>query len=689
MYRKPNENIERYKMDNNESKMNLIGRRFEDFFSKLMNPHYYEGTKYAEYFSEIDEDGRSKIYVYDPFEVEIDKIMKNPHDQMKYMVGLTGMGKTTLLRNYFRIVDRDVKLTNEKIIVYISFYNVNLSGDNPQKSVENEIVTYMIRTIKVLIESNKEIVANQTEFWKEFYGFIKNNKPTLLENESLTPDSDFITDILGEVSDDRLMKQLKMLCDSKPIEYYSSFIKFLLRKIPEIKQIVMIYDDIEAKASVFHRPLVEVARHVHACFGAVDERAISVKTIVSMRAYTFRANIGRESEARREHLEHDALLKTETVNLHNIFEARFRYIEERENKNNVADSKSTIQAKKVLEYVEQQLDNMGGKIIYKLSNNNLCDAMLLYCHVLTNVEWVACDEIENKGSFIIGEKNYKLTKDNILRAIANGNSKVYFGENNKYVPNLLFNQLEGSELIGLYIIRYLKKLGISRVYGIKYAEGKEIYRDISSLFIRNNDSEARKDAWRYRILNVIEYFYYSGILFRSLCDIEDIPDKQVERKYSNEYKLYLAPRGECLYGMLSDNAVLLELYRDDIYVDLPGNDIVTDNMSSTAEVFDYLIKYVAFLFECEKRNIANASDNLNRYQELIGDEFITALLLQGIVKNIIVYFKKQGEDSFYNELMENARTIINNMIEYSQKIEEVYKVIFKVPDDLKKLISNV
>lgn len=116
MNQKPNENINFYDKSLNENK-NQIGRKFKEIFNILTSSSYYEGTKYAEFFNDFNDDGTNTIYVYDPLEKNLEKIKQSNNNELKYLVGLTGMGKTTLLRNYFKIQNRDIKIIGNDIIV--------------------------------------------------------------------------------------------------------------------------------------------------------------------------------------------------------------------------------------------------------------------------------------------------------------------------------------------------------------------------------------------------------------------------------------------------------------------------------------------------------------------------------------------------------------------------------------------
>ena len=155
MYRRPNTDYN-WKSDKEKRRRNQIGRRFSEFFDIILNPDYYEGTKYGKYFSETREDGTSRIYIKDPLEKELIEFCESKSNVMKYLVGYTGIGKTTLLRNFWKVFDRDIKIDNESVVLYISFYYAQLSSDNPQQSIENEIIAYIKLAIKKIMKEKRE-----------------------------------------------------------------------------------------------------------------------------------------------------------------------------------------------------------------------------------------------------------------------------------------------------------------------------------------------------------------------------------------------------------------------------------------------------------------------------------------------------------------------------------------------------
>lgn len=678
MYRCPNEGYSRT-LKRVEAR-NQIGKKFSAIFDILLDPDYYEGTLYGRYFNEQKEDGTSRIYVNDPLENSLQEIYDKEENIIKYLVGFTGMGKTTLLRNFFRVQDRDVHINGDSIIIYISFYYASLTSDQPQQSVENEVIKYLIRAIRKLMERNSQLLEQEDMFWGNLYDYIEKNKPVCLQNEELNPKLS-LKEWIGESnlkSLEQKKKDLERSCEKNRFDYYSCLLKFVLSNIPDIHNICMIYDDIESKEAIFHRPIVEIARHLHSCFSCIEDKNSWIKSIVSLRAYTFRSNIDRQLEARREQIKKNTIFKMETARLNDIFEARFLEIERLKGiLKQVKNIDSYIDAHKQFDLIMQQFEGKFSEMIYSLANCNLCNAMLMYSHILINVEWIAKDEIEIRGSFKFNAENYRLTAKTIFHALACGNESTYI-ENEKesnYFPNILHNggKEEGAELFNLLIIRYLMRKKATDLYGETYINREDIINDISKVFLESTDSEIKVEKWKMRVVDSLDYLYSSGILLRSIYDIETLDPEQIERQYKGSFKLYLSPRGQFLYNLFSQNALLLELYRDTIYTNIEKNDILTCDMK-TYDIMDYLIKYIKALFRFERRNIGDAIPNLGQYQEFFGSELLVSPLLEGIFKNIKTYYPDGGND--YDALLCNLKALLDEIYQYINLVERERGVRF-------------
>ena len=182
-----------------------------------------------------------------------------------------------------------------------------------------------------------------------------------------------------------------------------------------------------------------------------------------------------------------------------------------------------------------------------------------------------------------------------------------------------------------------------------------------------------KEQWKDKLNEAISFLFQKGILFRSLYDIEIENPDQIQRAYHDTFKLYLAPRGSKLYSLLENNSVLLEIYRDDIEVDLPKNDTITSYLS-TFEKFNYIIQLLDVLFTIEKQNIAQSLWNLETYLEDIGNEFITQHLLSGVVNNIQAYYGEVDEN--HRKIVEIVDAFIDKMFAYGTHLNQRYKAKF-------------
>ena len=684
MYRCPNDSYTR-KSSKETSKKNQIGRKFSDIFDVLLDPSYYEGTPHGRHFKRLNPDGTSKIYVRDPLEDKLKDFCNMKSNTLNYLVGFTGMGKTTLLRNFFKVQDRDVHFEDDTLVIYISFYYANLNADHPQRSVENEVIKYLSRAITKLGQTYPSIVQNEDIFWNGLYEYIEQNKPVSLQNDEITPDVSLFSLFMPtqEKSVEQKKAQLIRACERNRLEYYSSMLKYILIRANSIHNVYFIFDDIESKEAVFHRPVVEVARHLHSCFSCTDGKDILLKTLVSLRAYTFRSNVDRQLEARREQIERNTIFKRDIVSLSKIFDARFAELQATLGTEEKAKVKTSYDAAvEQVGIVSRQIDMSFSPIILSLANSNLCNAMVMYNTILVNVEWIAKNEQEDSGGFQVSANSYRLTAKTVFRALACGNEVSYSDKYTNYFPNILHNgKEEGSELINLLILRYLIKKDATDLYGETYVQRSEIIQDIADVFISTSDSNIKIERWQERIIESLNYLYDSGVLLRSIYDIESLDNDLIERKYSRGFKLYVSPRGQYLFSLFSQNALLLELYRDSIYVDLRGNDRLTDDMR-TFDVMQYLIAYVRKLFEYEKRNIGEAFVNLRKYQEYFGDELLISPLLEGIVKNICSYFRAGCEE--YNELMDEIQLFTSNIKQYTHILSNDTGIHFRLSDYFKE-----
>ena len=129
----------------------------------------------------------------------------------------------------------------------------------------------------------------------------------------------------------------------------------------------------------------------------------------------------------------------------------------------------------------------------------------------------------------------------------------------------------------------------------------------------------------------------------------------------------------------------MNLSENILIIDLPNNDKLT-NQLETATVFEYLLNFIEICFKTEMKNICDAIPRLNKYYDVIGSEYISSIMLEGIVKNLIAYFKEVDEDFEY--LNQKAQSICNNMRKYSTDIGDKQGVYFDISHYLKEYMER-
>ena len=209
------------------------------------------------------------------------------------------------------------------------------------------------------------------------------------------------------------------------------------------------------------------------------------------------------------------------------------------------------------------------------------------------------------------------------------------------------------------------KHDIKFVYGDEYIEGDELATKLTSIFCSGRTPDQVRRQLNKRFSSTIDYLYDNGILLRSLYDIETEDKQQIKRHYAGSYKLYLAPKGYAIYKMLEDNSVLMEVYRDDIETNIEKNDVLTYDLSSF-DKFVYLLRYLEEHFSFEKRMIAQALFAPDEYIENIGNSFITAHLLTGLIRNYRTYFSSKGKEA--EIVLSMINSLVSTMNEYAEKL---------------------
>ncbi len=264
-----------------------------------------------------------------------------------------------------------------------------------------------------------------------------------------------------------------------------------------------------------------------------------------------------------------------------------------------------------------------------------------YKRILLNTTWVR----EKNFRFSVEEgRGEEITFNNItcIRALACGDDKVYrrwgdldkMAEIDKLLPNILYNEENADYgLLNLYTMKYyLRQYEPQMEWGEKYIVLKDYVDCFTSLL--GIDTET--------CVFVTDYLFRREILRKSFYDVEEAAGVLYNQDWGTDNKLYITSRGKKMWDMFRDDSVLLELCREDMYLEEPANedekrcsyDLMIEKKQ--CDLFLMLLKIIGDIFEQELSYYQAACRNGNRerYRKAFGRQPVALILLEGVTRSI-------------------------------------------------------
>lgn len=713
MFRSPNT----YFFKNNDPYaygVNQLKKQFKWTISALLSTEYYAGSDYGKIYSQRRADGKSKIYV-DQKDLE-DRLKKQfmdlNEDVTKFLVGATGVGKTTLIRNFFKVFGRDVVEENGNLIIYVSLYSMVSAKENiPEKSLISAIDSSVREAITYIsgLKYIDRLKQYDDQFYSDFFDFIEINNNHLIH---LYPQSPEYTEKLKLGNPKKTI--LNYIMSTASLDYDLSLLKYYIHisKDKQFENLIFIIDDIEGLNLEHTSIIVETMLHVKKCLQAkrtnLDdlkmsdspfledmERTYNVKTLIAARNYSFR-NIRweRKRTVYREINSSDVILKDTVPPLSEIINARVNCLENNPHiLEKYVKKQVFIDESKKLMYILKNLYGKYDDMLLALTHNNIFLSMKLLMRIITNKQFVGKDEIEIKGAFDINPSIYSsvsnkkdaapFSNDDVFFALSYGEGSMYVDGDDYYLTNIMHYKKHyeiDTRLLGIYIIQnllssnmYFDKNGYDCELSI---EGAEISNRILELFAFPSKDEA--ESFEKGLTLMLKHLYEGGVLLQSIIEPKYDDAKDYKREYYPDMKIYLSRRGVKLYEMLGLNSLLMQVYRDDIDTDLESNDVGTVNLNPVSRIL-YIIQYVRALFEIEAGYLRLVNDK-EKYYTSMGSQFATVILMRGIKESIDTYYVASSEREqivkAYNDL---ARDMEEFICDYNEadtyKFENVEIVI--------------
>lgn len=634
--------------DNTYGRSNIF-LKYGDYIEDLLSPTIDSYRKYT----------FEKLYVRHPLYGQLKKYRnKRNIDDFLYLTGLTGSGKTSLLKDVFKHYENTYVLENKMLV--IPFACDNNVGEPDE--LKKKIASLFFGIIRILCEEYglKKFGDNVEEFRK----YIENRRTTFSVNQRGWKD----------ISAETLLDQLY---EDHPLELALLAFKYTMcQEDNPLENFIFIMDDIESVGSEKELFPIYLANKVREC---LDNRSRKEKekwcctVIVACRRYV--ARMMRTKRIYKQ--EEDTLLMAAGINkntlesfggneidmgngplLKAIIEKREKTIEDSMQDDEIADFKEICT-------VLNSIVNQTGQLLLSLNVNDYRITLNELKNVICNRRWL--QKFENSdGAFKIGtaEENFFRNKPNIIRAIAMGENDVYYGDRS-IIPNLLTNNIEGGDLWKLLTMSiFVNDIGRSWNSSI----------DLEELKMKLSDIFSENESFINEINDSLIFLIMNRLLLRGKREEQR---DSVDLRYidaANAKYVYPSSSVRILWDNLSENSVLFELFVDDIWIENPyrtendfGKKFIQFNLNNFKECVSYLdylidVEYDIRLY-LKNRNITK------EFSYLFGKKPITRQLYDGLWNSYNAYFKDKSSVDVHEQLR-----LANQLEDLDRKIDLCIKL---------------
>lgn len=608
--------------------------------------------------------GFEKLYVQQPL-LEFTKIYKNkgPTDNFIYITGTTGSGKSILLKATFGHIDNAVVYDPPNLI--IPFACDNMVGD--MEHLRHRIASLYLGTINKICEDYGLRKFNAPENIDDFVDYIgvRRVQFSISQTDWRVKTNEELLDELH--ANDRL--ELALLA-----------LKYTLKqeKSP-FNNVVFVIDDIESVGSNNELRPVYISNKIFSCLNnrtLEEKKKWCCNVVVACRHYVWRIF----STRHREHP--DPVYLKEAKFTYGTMES-FTYIEDFDLSDHEMPKLSDIIHKRkeaildtldetdkeefiivcdLLEFVVETI----GDLTLALNAYDYRKTFRVLKSVIMNKRWLQKAEPQ-RGAFQIGlaGESFFRNRANVIRALALGESDVYFSEHS-LIPNLLMNKEAGGDLWVLIVTKNI----IDHHSGNGWRNSFSI-RDLQAEL---NQIFPDEDKYQENIIDAIHYLIINRLLLRGKqqeqrdsIDLDNIDLTTVDSVYPSEAI-------KCLWNSLGENSILFEIFIDDTYIEAPirsGERFETEYKQFNTYAFRECINVLHKLIEEETRIIRHALNygTYSLYIQKIGREPVTRQLHKGLKKSLKAYFKNDTTSDAVKKLRES-------LYELEEEIDDIVSLTY-------------
>lgn len=551
-------------------------------------------------------------------------------DKSIVFTGLTGSGKTTILRHVFGLeANANKAITKDNTII------IPIDFNRSQSSAQDAILSSLRVAVQNIVDTYKIDYPDISN--ENFFKYINNRRPDFLH---LEPKHDHST---------LPRERMEVFLDKMPTPFASCQLQYVMdQPICNLQLVVLIVDNIEAfldsnaknSKSRYLAPVIEAFRLAE-CIG---QRGVQTKwcfnMVIACRHHIWRIMKGEFMDNTQENALLQSYVTTEKpydltnpISVNAIIQMREEVFSHRHR-----DPQKWDEAVKVVNTVLGTMENSIGDFVMQLELKDLRKSMSSMQELILHKGLQKkTDEEIAAGAFQIDSiEQFDLTRVNLIRTIGLGNRK-YYADLSSSIPNLLFNdQQEGIELRLLLTLNYfLIRCGYAEPAWDNSISIPEFYEKMKSIFGYDDDELINlfgRSVW---------FLIQHRLLLRSADQPQgEVPGLSLEEIKNIEY-IYVSGAAIKLWEELGKSSALFQLFIDDIWFDESSN-FFEDNGND----IEHCIEYLNTLQKIEKKIYNSAKNNsiraVEEYTETFGVTPICKQLAKGLIASLEAISTSEG-----------------------------------------------
>ncbi len=669
-------------------------------------------TAYRSFYKNIlitrDTEVGEETYV--PLTDEEDEIMsyfQTHKSHFIFVTGLKGIGKSTFLHS--------IKRKIEKSPCY-EIIKIDLNAREKPFPTNNEIVTN-VEEVENIIEkflanyyfdlvadyfNIKQSSDNKHKFYCDLFNFMEKHN-----GHAFIADTTFID------NDEEKIAYIKNLRKSSngytlaltalKLLIYEMQQKFICENVSTCElslncmknnrtKLLIILDNCDLKHIEYNKMFVKKLLHTIECVNNSDVQVGNIMIMMACRTNIY--NIIKSNSSKNEvgayTVKHIHIIKP--CSLAVLLDKRYqRYIKEEhlssiEDINFVKDNKTVTIEKRnssIIKFTKYLSSDGQDEVLLSLCNNDLSIALDEVLKIFKNKYFIKVQDlipavIESSSKY---DQFVGLRLSKILNALAYGNpiseEKMFYPATETILSNIFFWDPIYSEsfLLQIRIIQFLLNLRVSEEIE-KY--GVDILRIVNmnnKYFINQKLYSGQEMEIRDSVLYCLNYMWAKELIHTNTMNK---PESVYDR-------IFLMPKAEALYNLLSENSLLIEFFVDDTFVKKDAFDNYTFMRGSILNIEDRfikLMKFVNFIIAAEENQIKAVVENnaLKNFFNVFGNKLLSEHIFEGITKSYKSFYERH---LYFYDSYKNTETRSTTM---ETDLENLY---IKAQNRLTKFLNNL